>query len=155
MIRKATTKDVNRLSEILVFTNRTKYYPIFKDDEYSFKIYTVENVSKDLLDEKEFKLEDTLVFEEDGIIKGFIGVKEKRVVKLYVDLFFTNRMIGSQLLDKAIEEYDVNFLTVLEKNKDAKRFYTKHGFRPNGIKYYEEGTSEYLEEYIRWKIEMY
>lgn len=35
-IRKATKKDLSRIAEIYVFNNRMNYWPIFKDDEFSF-----------------------------------------------------------------------------------------------------------------------
>ena len=35
-IRKAELKDVSRIAEILIFTKRTQYRPIFNDDQVSF-----------------------------------------------------------------------------------------------------------------------
>ena len=35
-IRRAERKDASRIAEILVFGNRVNFYPIFKEDEYSF-----------------------------------------------------------------------------------------------------------------------
>ena len=35
-IRKATINDVSRLAEILVFTKRMHYRPIFQNDKVSF-----------------------------------------------------------------------------------------------------------------------
>lgn len=35
-IRKATKKDLSRIAEIYVFNNRMNYWPIFKDDGFSF-----------------------------------------------------------------------------------------------------------------------
>ena len=36
MIRKATEEDLSRIAEIFVFNNRINYFPIFKQEEYSF-----------------------------------------------------------------------------------------------------------------------
>ena len=36
MIRKATEEDLSRVAEIFVFNNRINYFPIFKQEEYSF-----------------------------------------------------------------------------------------------------------------------
>lgn len=35
-IRKSTKNDLSRIAEIYVFNNRMNYWPIFKDDGFSF-----------------------------------------------------------------------------------------------------------------------
>ena len=35
-IRKAATCDLSRIAEIFVFNNRINYFPIFKQEEFSF-----------------------------------------------------------------------------------------------------------------------
>ena len=35
-IRKAEIKDLSRIAEIFVFNNRINYFPIFKDESFSF-----------------------------------------------------------------------------------------------------------------------
>ena len=35
-IRKAGQDDLSRIAEIFVFNNRVNYFPIFKDEEFSF-----------------------------------------------------------------------------------------------------------------------
>ena len=35
-IRKAESGDLSRIAEIYVFNNRINYFPIFKDEKYSF-----------------------------------------------------------------------------------------------------------------------
>ena len=35
-IRQAQEKDVSRIAEILVYNNRVNFFPIFKDEDYSF-----------------------------------------------------------------------------------------------------------------------
>lgn len=35
-IRKAKTNDLSRIAEIYVFNNRVNYFPIFKDEKFSF-----------------------------------------------------------------------------------------------------------------------
>ena len=35
-IRKARADDLSRIAEIYVFNNRVNFYPIFKEEEYSF-----------------------------------------------------------------------------------------------------------------------
>jgi len=151
MIRKASSEDVSRMAEIIVYSNRLNYFPIFKDEEYSFKIFTVENVSKDFLNDKDF-MDNAYVYDDKGIIKGFVVVIKNRILKLYVDSFFTNNSIGSELIEYAINNLDANYLTVLKKNEKAKRFYERHGFINSGEWMYEEDTTEILEVYRRkWK----
>jgi len=147
MIRKITKDDICRLAEICVFNNRMYYYPIFNDINFSFKYLNVFDVSKDFLKD-EFQ-NNTYLFEEEDIIKGFILLDEKRVDKLYVDPFFHNQGIGHKLLNFAIENYDVDNLWCLEKNINAQRFYNCHGFIFNGEKRFEDGTNEYLIHLIR------
>lgn len=36
MLRKAGNMDISRIAEILIFTKRTTYRPIFKNDNVSF-----------------------------------------------------------------------------------------------------------------------
>ena len=49
IIRKAEAKDLCRIAEILVFSKRLNYRPIFHNDEYSFGELQVVNVMKPLL----------------------------------------------------------------------------------------------------------
>ena len=35
-IRKATKEDLSRIAEIFVFNNRINYFPIFKQEDFSF-----------------------------------------------------------------------------------------------------------------------
>ena len=63
---------------------------------------------------------------------------------VYVDYFFQNLGIGSELIEFARKEYDVRFLWAIEKNTDAIRFYEAHGFLLTEVKKFEEGTTEYL-----------
>ena len=63
---------------------------------------------------------------------------------MYVDYFFQNQGIGSELIEYAKQNYPVSFLWAIEKNTDAIRFYQAHGFILTDIKKFEEGTTEYL-----------
>ena len=141
-IRQAQEKDVSRIAEILVYNNRVNYFPIFKDENYSFGELQVISVAGEYLRDKE-RLQNTFVF-DDGIIRGFIQLSGRKIQKLYVDAFFQNRGIGTSLLSFAIKERQSDFLWALEKNVKALRFYERHGFRPTEKRKFEEGTSEYL-----------
>ena len=141
MIRNAEPKDLSRIAEILVFTKRIKYRSIFHNDEYSFNELQVIKVADEF---KNPELLDEVWVYDDGIVKGMIHLEEKEIIELYVDYFFWKEGIGSKLLEFAREKFDAKFVWTLEKNEDAIRFYESHGFKLNGKKQLEEGTSEYI-----------
>ncbi|MBR1754854.1 GNAT family N-acetyltransferase [bacterium] len=132
-VRKANEKDLGRIAEILVFTKRSTYRPIFQNDEVSFNVITVLNVIDEV---KEIGIENTYVY-DDGIVKGMTRLKHNEnrfeYCELYVDPFFQNEGVGSALMDfneeqaKLANEKEV-FLWVLEKNAHAINFYEKKGF---------------------------
>ena len=93
-IRKATKKDLSRVSEIYVFNNRVNYWPIFKDDGFSFGELQVVTMIDNYFGKEEI-LKNILVY-DDGLIKGFIQMKEKEIckIKIYVnpnDKLFENK----------------------------------------------------------------
>lgn len=141
MIRKATEKDLSRIAEILVFVKRIKFRPIFQDDDYSFGELQVIPVAKEY--GKPEILDNILVY-DDGIVKGLVRVEKNEIVELYVDYFFQNQGVGSELIEYVKREYPVSFLWAIEKNTDAIRFYEAHGFHLTNNKKFEEGTTEYL-----------
>ena len=141
MIRQATERDLSRIAEILVFVKRMKFRPIFQDDEYSFNELQVLTVAK------QYSVPEVLsriwVY-DDGIVKGMIHIVDREIVELYVDYFFQDQGIGSQLIEFAKTNYPVEYLWAIEKNTDALRFYQAHGFHTTDQKKYEDGTTEYL-----------
>lgn len=141
-IRKATKKDLSRIAEIYVFNNRMNYWPIFKDDGFSFGELQVVTMIDNYFGKDEI-LKNILVY-DDGLIKGFVQLKEREICKIYVDTFFQSKGIGKELIEYAINEYDANNLWALEKNERAISFYIKHGFNLTGEKKFEEDTIEYL-----------
>lgn len=155
MIRHAESKDASRLAEILIFTKRITYRPIFKDDNVSFNKMQVLDLAL-IFRDKEHGLDNIYVY-DDGIIRGMIKwYKEDdycvRINELFVDSFFQGHGIGSILINDCInkvKEQKINriILWVLEENKAARVFYEKHGFTYNGIHRVEEGTSAMLLEY--------
>ena len=137
-IRKAQAKDLGRIAEIEVFNYRQNFFPIFKSEWFYFVELTVENVAK----RYENMLDDIWVY-EDVAVHGFVMVKGDEIVKLFVEPSLQNNGTGTKLLKHAIDE-GARFLWALEKNKDAIRFYTRHGFKLTGDKKLEEDTTEYL-----------
>ncbi len=146
-IRKATKADISRIAEILVFNNRMNFYPIFKDEAYSFGEMQVISVANGWLSD-ENELNKIFVY-DDGIIRGFISVDGVEVKKLYVDTFFQSYGVGAKLIEFAIKRCGVKFLWALEKNERGIAFYKKHGFKLTEEKIFEEGTTEYLVKLVR------
>ena len=140
-IRKATLEDISRIAEILVFVKRMNYRSIFKNDAVSFGELQVIPVAEEYSAPE--KLNNIWVYESEGIVKGLIRIENKELVELYVEHFFQGQGIGADLIEFAKKEHDVRSLWVLEKNKDAIRFYEAHGFHITGNKELEEGTPEY------------
>lgn len=91
-IRKATEKDLSRIAEIYVFNNRMNYWPIFKDDEFSFGELQVVTMVDNYFRKDEI-LKNILVY-DDGLIKGFIQMNGTEICKIYVDTFFHGEGIG-------------------------------------------------------------
>ena len=147
-IRKAQTKDLSRLSEIIVFNNRLYFYPIFKDEEFSFSKVTVLHWVQTFLEKDAELLRRTYVY-DDGIVRGLVVIAGNEVEKLYVEPAFQSMGVGGKLLGFAVKEKGANFLWALEKNYRGIEFYRRHGFVPNGEKEFEEGTDEYLVKLVK------
>ncbi len=146
-IRKATKKDLSRIAEIYVFNNRINYFPIFKDDEFSFGELQVVTIIDNYFGKDEI-LKNILVY-DDGLIKGFIEMNGTEICKIYVDTFFQSEGIGKEIIEYVINEYHANNLWALEKNERAISFYKRHGFKLTGEKKFEEDTIKYLVKLTR------
>lgn len=147
LIRAAEKKDLSRIAEIFVFNNRTNYFPIFKDESYSFSELQVVTVIENF-ENYIGRLSETYVY-DDGIIRGFITVSDGEIQKLYTDTFFQGRGIGKLLLEFAVEKLNAYFLFALEKNVKAIAFYKRNGFLQSNERKYEEGTTEWLIKLIK------
>lgn len=94
-------------------------------------------------------IKDIYVF-DDGLIRGFLQVNKTELCKLYVDPFFQNNGVGSQLIKFVTEQLRADNLWALEKNVKAIAFYQRHGFHLTGERKLEDGTAEYLVKMERW-----
>lgn len=146
-IRKALPEDLSRVAEIFVFNNRVNYFPIFKDETYSFGELQVVSLADGYFNRDEI-MENLYVY-DDGLVRGFLQMRCTEICKLYVDPFFQSRGVGSALIGYAVEEFRADHLWALEKNTRAVSFYQRHGFRLTGERTFEEGTTEYLVELRR------
>lgn len=118
------------------------YFPIFKQEEFSFGELQVVSLADHYFKKNEI-LEHIYVF-EDEVIKGFIQMNGTEICKLYVEPFFQSQGIGNELIEYAMKELQADHLWALEKNTRAISFYQRHGFHLTGQKEFEEGTTEYL-----------
>ena len=147
-IKKATKEDLSRIAEIFVFNNRINYFPIFKQEDFSFGELQVVSLIENYFGKTEIM--DTLfVAEDNGIIKGFMEIRGTEIGKLYVEPCFQSGGVGDVLIKYAIQNLHVDFLWALETNTRARAFYNCHGFIEIGEKEYEEGTTEYLLKLVR------
>lgn len=141
-IRKARIDDLSRIAEIYVFNNRVNFFPIFKDESFSFGELQVVSLVDNYFIKDEI-IKNLYVF-DNGLIKGFIQMNETEICKIYVDTFFQNEGIGNKLIEYAIKELHADNLYALEKNTKAISFYQRNGFHLTGEKKIEDDTTEYL-----------
>ena len=114
-IRKAKEKDLSRIAEIFICNNRINYFPIFKDESYSFgELQVVSFIDNYLKKDEVFK---NLYIYDDGLIRGFIQMDGTEICKLYVDPWFQGRKIGHELITFAVEQFGADHLWALEKNE--------------------------------------
>ena len=140
IIRKAKLDDLARIAEIEVFNYRLNFYPIFKDDSFYFGEMQVLNVTQT----NKSHMDQLWVYDDNGIVKGFLWVDDKQIKKLFVEPVLQSQGIGAKLLEHAVSELGATYLWALEKNTRAIAFYKRHGFMVTDEKMFEEGTTEYL-----------
>ena len=145
-IRRAVVADASRLAEILVFTKRMNYRPIFQNDPVSFGEIQVLPIALSYLEHPQ-SLEHIWVY-DDVFVKGMIHIEGTQIEELYVDSFFASTGIGAELIEFALREKHADRLWVLEKNSDAIRFYKRHGFVLTYERAYQEGTTEFIVKMI-------
>lgn len=141
-IRPARAEDLFRIAEIEIFNYRLNFYPIFRSDAYYFGEKTVPNLTAFYANEPGV-IENTVVY-DDGVVKGFVRVKDGEIEKLFVEPALQNRGIGDALFRYAAETLGGRRLWVLEKNPRAIRFYKRHGFHLTERKKRVDDTNEFL-----------
>lgn len=135
MLRKAGNMDISRIAEILIFTKRTTYRPIFKNDNVSFNEM---QVLKEIEKLSQPSALDNIYVYDDGIVKATVKIEDvgekTKISEFFVDPFFQGEGIGTNILNNVIEKSKEVFLYVLDKNERAIRFYVKMGFKYAGEK---------------------
>lgn len=96
-IRKAAVDDLSRIAEIYVFNNRINFFPIFKDESFSFGELQVVSLIDSYF--KKDEIINNIYVSDDGLIKGFIQMNRTEICKLYVDTSFQSEGIGNELIE--------------------------------------------------------
>ena len=136
-IRKACPSDAGRIAEIIVTNYRVNFYPFFHNDEFYFSELNVADTASEYSEGSE-ALKNTFVYDDGGVLKGFIRVNGSEIEKLYVEPAFQSSGIGAELLDFAVSELGADRLWALEYNERGIAFYMRHGFRLTGEKMTED-----------------
>jgi putative acetyltransferase len=120
MINNFTLSKLDSIMKIWIDTNIDAHNFIQK--EYWFNNY---DLVKQML-----PLADIYIFEENNVIKGFIGIiEESYIAGLFVKKEYQRDGIGQKLLDYCKSKYLLLKLDVFIKNKNAVNFYCKNGFQ--------------------------
>lgn len=146
-IRKAAAEDASRLAEILIFTKRATYRPIFQEDQVSFGEMQVLPLA--LAYQTDARKRENIWVYDDEFVKAMIHIEGRQICELYVDVFFQKEGIGARLMEFAVNVHDADYLWVLEKNERAIRFYQCYGFIMTNERKPEEGTKEFVRKMIR------
>lgn len=119
MIRKLALEDLEEVMSIWLQTN-------LETHDFIEANYWRDNfdVVKEVLPQAE-----VYVDEEDGKIRGFIGITQGYIAGVFVSGDYQAQGIGSQLLDKAKTLYPSLTLSVYAKNDRAVSFYLQKGFK--------------------------
>ena len=137
LVRTMQSEDIERVMDIWL-KSTIKAHPFISTDYWHQNYQIVKDAY--LPNAK------TTLFEEDGIIKGFISVIEYSFIgALFVDPPYQGHGIGRRLLDHVFSQYQHLSLTVYKDNLAAVQFYQKYGFKiMNEQLNQDSGKLEYL-----------
>lgn len=122
-IRKFKEGDLDRLIDIWSESN-------METNSFINRRYWEDNIIKM---EKILLEGDIRVYEIDGKILGFIGVKDCELLGVFIDRDFRKKGISHKLLDNIKSYYNRLDLRIYRKNKSGYRFYTNNGFEVKEI----------------------
>ena len=72
---------------------------------------------------------ETYVYDEEGMIKGFVSLFENTLAAIFVSPNYQGTGIGKQLMTKSKEVRESLSLTVYKENRKSVEFYKKCGFK--------------------------
>lgn len=143
MIREFNVKDIDILMKIWLDENLNTHYFIDKNYFYENFKYVKDSILHS----------EIFVYEEDNIIKGFIGIVDNYVAGIFVDSKYQSQKIGQQLLKFAKEKYGYLNLSVYQKNQKAITFYLNNEFMVTN-QTLDQTNNEY-ELYMEWANETF
>ena len=130
-IRAASAADANRIAEIFVTNYRVNFYPFFHNDAFYFSELNVADTAAEYAAGSD-ALRHSFVYDDGGIVKGFVRVCGDMIEKLFVEPQFQNGGIGAALLDYAVRTLGGRQLWALQYNTRGIAFYERHGFALTG-----------------------
>ena len=118
MIREFQTADTEQVMQIWLNGN---------EDAHPFisKKYWCSNFS---MVQEQLLQAEVFVYENDGIIRGFIGITDGYIAGIFVDRKCRSCGIGKHLLEYVKQTHSTLSLGVYQKNKRAVSFYLREGF---------------------------
>ncbi|MBU5676939.1 N-acetyltransferase [Alkaliphilus sp. MSJ-5] len=141
MIKELEVSKIDDVMKIWLEAN-------IKAHDFVSESYWIENYD---FVKKALPQSDVLVYEDDGEIKGFIGIIDKSYIAgLFISTQYQHSGIGSKLIEKCKQCYPILKLDVYAKNLKAVNFYKRHGFKIEQEKEnYDTKESEYS---MVWKL---
>lgn len=120
MIREYQNKDLESIM-IIWYNAQTKAHPFLAKD-------FVQKV-KMMMKEMFIPNSKIWVYQESGIVLGFIAMMDNEIGGLFVNPTMQSNGIGTSLLKHIQRSYNLLEVEVFDKNKIGKPFYLKHGFK--------------------------
>lgn len=119
MIKNLSMNKLEEVMRIWLETNIDAHD--FIDKKYWIQNY---DLVKELLKEA-----DVYIFEENDVIKGFVGIVENNYIGgIFVKKNYQREGIGKKLIDFCKNKYSYLTLHVFKKNHKAINFYNKNDF---------------------------
>jgi putative acetyltransferase len=136
MIRKLEpTKDMDRVADIWL-NEVIRVYNFFPNPEtyWRNRLDEMKNVTLSA---------EAYVYEEDGLIKALITLKDSYIWDLIVDAQYQGNGIGTALLDFVKQRKPSLALGIFEENQAGIDFFEKRGFAKTGAYESQEGHKKF------------
>ena len=136
MIRQLEpTKDMDRIADIWL-GEVSRVYKFSPDPEkyWQNRLDEMKNVTISA---------EAYVYEEDGLIKAFIALKDSYIWDLIVDSQYQKNGIGTALLDFIKKSKPSLALGIFEENQPGIDFFEKRGFLKTGAYESQEGHKKF------------
>lgn len=117
MIRKFQPDDTKRVMDIWLNSNIEAHSFVPKD-------YWISNYS---FVQDQLIQANIYIYEQDSVIKGFVGMTDNYMAGIFVDKNFRSMGIGKMLIDYIKEIYPSFYLNVYKENRRAVDFYKREG----------------------------